>query len=293
MDSFIGAIDLIESGVRPLLLGHHSSADVSAPQVACADYLREFYPTRGPELFRAYIGVSRQMFDGIEESTRSSSFLFFSLAAACAAALGEKSHLIVPENGFISLNPPLTPLRLGALSTRTTHPYFMARFQDLLDALELGIQMDNPYHFKTKGEMILECRNAKALKKFSHKTMSCAHSAAGRYEKQPGLHCGTCMPCIVRQAAFIAVHLPDKTTYRRLLHQKRALDSMKSEGEDVRACQVAISRLKNDPTVAEIEVYQSGPLPEPPDLVSQYISVYQRGMAEVASLLANVKVKPR
>lgn len=293
LDSFIGAIDLIESGVRPLLLGHHSSADVSAPQIACVNFLQEFYPTRRPELFRAYIGVSRELFNGIEESTRSRSFLFFSLAAACASALGEHSRLIVPENGLISLNPPLTPLRLGALSTRTTHPYFMARFQDLLDALRLGVQMDNPYRFKTKGEMVLGCGNKKALKKFAHKTMSCAHSAAGRYEKQPGLHCGTCVPCIVRQAAFNAAHILDKTTYRRLLQQRRALNSMKSEGEDVRACQIGISRLKDDPNVAEIEVYQSGPLPESPDLVSQYVSVYQRGMAEVAALLASVKAKPR
>jgi hypothetical protein len=31
--------------------------------------------------------------------------------------------LHVPENGLIVINVPLDPLRLGAFSTRTTHPF--------------------------------------------------------------------------------------------------------------------------------------------------------------------------
>jgi hypothetical protein len=34
----------------------------------------------------------------------------------------------------VSLNVPLTPLRMASHSTRTTHPVFMRRLQDLIDA---------------------------------------------------------------------------------------------------------------------------------------------------------------
>lgn len=37
--------------------------------------------------------------------------------------------LFVPENGFISINPPLTSRRLGSHSTHTTHPQFIAGFK--------------------------------------------------------------------------------------------------------------------------------------------------------------------
>lgn len=53
--------------------------------------------------------------------------------------------LRVPENGLIALNVPLDPLRLGALSTRTTHPFYMARWNDLLSALGIPGRLENPY----------------------------------------------------------------------------------------------------------------------------------------------------
>ncbi|MFX4393007.1 hypothetical protein ABTA65_20265, partial [Acinetobacter baumannii] len=61
---------------------------------------------------------------------RTRSFNFIAFGALIATALS-KNHfsnkiikLYIPENGLISINPPLTPRRIGALSTRTTHPYF-------------------------------------------------------------------------------------------------------------------------------------------------------------------------
>ena len=59
----------------------------------------------------------------------------------------------VPENGLIAVNVPLDPLRLGALSTRTTHPFYIARWNDALDALGITGRIENPYWDRTKGEM--------------------------------------------------------------------------------------------------------------------------------------------
>ena len=43
--------------------------------------------------------------------------------------------LRVPKNGLIALNVPLDQLRLGALSTRTTHPFYIARWNELVGIL--------------------------------------------------------------------------------------------------------------------------------------------------------------
>ena len=71
---------------------------------------------------------------------------------------GDVVELLIPENGFISLNIPLTPLRVGTFSTRTTHPLFISQMQDILDALGINVRLSNPYQFKTKGEMLHECQ---------------------------------------------------------------------------------------------------------------------------------------
>ena len=43
----------------------------------------------------------------------------------------KKIDILVPENGVISINVPLTVRRVGTLSTRTTHPYFIQEIQKL------------------------------------------------------------------------------------------------------------------------------------------------------------------
>ena len=66
---------------------------------------------------------------GSEDTTRGRSFLFFALATFAGTGLGGEFSVLVPENGLMALNVPLDPLRLGALSTRTTHPFYMAAGQ--------------------------------------------------------------------------------------------------------------------------------------------------------------------
>src|SRR4051794_24916885 len=91
----------------------------------------------------------------------------------------------VPENGLISLNVPLDPLRLGALSTRTTHPFYMARFGELLQGLGLGVRLENPYAFMTKGRMAKACADFDLLRKEAKHTMSCSSPGSRRYDRDP------------------------------------------------------------------------------------------------------------
>jgi 7-cyano-7-deazaguanine synthase in queuosine biosynthesis len=146
-------------------------------------------------------------------SQRARSAIFLAYGVLIATSLnrykdGGNVNLYVCENGFISINPPLTGARLGSLSTRTAHPVFLNLVQQLLDAAELRVKIDNPYQFKTKGEMMKECLDQDFLKKTAYISTSC-----GRFGRMGYKQCGRCVPCLIRRAAFNAWGVPDSTEY--------------------------------------------------------------------------------
>jgi hypothetical protein len=145
--------------------------------------------------------------------------------------------LFVCENGLIALNPPLTPARVGSLSTRTTHPVVLARFQSLLSNLGLRVNVLNPYEAKTKGEMLSECKDQAFLQKLATQSTSC-----GRFKYYGYKHCGRCVPCLVRRAAFEKWKSSDGTVYR---FADLGRDDEDHAGfDDVRSTMMAISESK-------------------------------------------------
>ncbi|MDK2770229.1 MAG: 7-cyano-7-deazaguanine synthase [Sphingomonas sp.] len=194
MDSLIGAIDLVTEGQRPLLVSQVAKGDKFDQQ--------RFARIVAQGCLHLQVNHNASPPCPSERSQRGRSLVFFGLGVLAATCLtsyggGEKTELIVPENGFISLNVPLTPLRLGSLSTRTTHPYYLASLQSLLDKAGLNIRIRNPYQFKTKGEMLEECQNQALLKSLIGSSTSC-----GRYARSGFKQCGRCVPCLVRRSAF-------------------------------------------------------------------------------------------
>ena len=139
LDSFIGAVDLLEAGRSPLFVSHYKDASTKS-QVVCAARLSDEYGDFGHRHVRANVSFDKNDLTGLgqETTTRGRSFIFFALAALAADGIGGTVPIHVPENGLISLNVPLDPLRLGAWSTRTTHPYYMARWQELLDSFSIA-----------------------------------------------------------------------------------------------------------------------------------------------------------
>ena len=49
----------------------------------------------------------------------------------------------------------------------------MKMLQKLIAELGLQVKIKNPFQFKTKGEMILECKDRVVLQEILDKTMSC------------------------------------------------------------------------------------------------------------------------
>jgi hypothetical protein len=207
--------------------------------------------------------------------------------------MNEGFTLSVPENGLIALNVPLDPLRLGALSTRTTHPFYMARWNDLLNALGIAGRLENPYWNMTKGEMVANCANQKLLASLIPDSLSCASPAKARWQGRAMEHCGYCLPCIIRRAALKkGLKTADSTDYTVNLHA-RPLNTLQAEGQQVRAFQYAIERVRRKPQLASLLIYKPGPLAdEPPARQAALADVYRRGLAEVAQLLASVRTAP-
>lgn len=274
LDSFIGLIDLLEDCTKEILFVSHygGGKGVVEYQTLLKEKVLEKYHI-SDTAFSSFYAVAM---NGIEDTTRTRSFMFFSHAIVLAVCMPNDVELIIPENGLISLNIPLTNSRLGSSSTRTTHPYYMKMLQKLLKELGIRVTIRNPYQFITKGEMIRDCKNTALLSSLIDMTMSCSHPDAGRMHGwTESCHCGNCLPCVIRRAAILASGFEDKSIYR----DKDFVDG-ETARTNLRSYQLGLNRY--NPQKAFLDIQKSGPLDEN---LSEYTSLYKRGMEELRRLL--------
>ena len=216
-----------------------------------------------------------------EDTTRSRSFMFFSHAIAYASAMGKDVELIIPENGLISLNIQLAYTRTGTSSTRTTHPYYMKMLQKLITELGIAVTIKNPYQFKTKGEMILECRDREFLQEVLDKTMSCSHPDVGRHRGlKKTMHCGYCLPCTIRRSAIQKGQLVDTSTYF-----DSSYTILPVAKQAYRTYKCALKEF--DENTAFLRIQESGPIEEN---IDKYADLYVRGMKEMRESLEKMNV---
>lgn len=274
MDSLVGAIDAVAAGRRPLLVSQKAKGD-SATQVAFAERI-------SPTSMHLQLNHHARPPVASERSQRGRSIVFLGfgvLAASCLATHrdGETIDLLVPENGFISQNVPLTPLRTGSLSTRTTHPFYFHQIQAVLDAAELRVRIDNPYEFMTKGEMLSACQDQVLLRSLARDSTSC-----GRFSRTGFQHCGRCVPCQVRRSAYIAWGEPDTTRKMYKYGPLGQSDASHARFDDVRSVAMAAEAVRRDGVAGwaggSMNVQQLGD-------VDPYRDVVGRGIAELRVLL--------
>jgi hypothetical protein len=297
LDSLINAIDRLQAGDTPLFVSHAGESASSKAQKTLFEALKQQYPGRAFDRLRLWMAFPKGLVAGSagETTTRGRSFLFFALGIFAGSGLGGAFTLLAPENGLIALNVPLDPLRLGALSTRTTHPFYIARWNEFLGELAVPGRIENPYWDRTKGEMAAACANGVLLRRLGPSSLSCSSPVKGRWQGLATQHCGYCLPCLIRRAALDAGLGPgaDRTAYTLADLTARPLDTLKSEGQQVRSIQLAIERLRARPALAEILIHKPGPLSdEPPARQAALAEVYRRGLEEVGALLLGVRTRP-
>lgn len=296
LDSLIGAINLLEDGFTPLLISHFGEGATSDAQGKLLSGLKNQYKKSLFERLRVGMTFEDGLIAGVgsENSTRGRSFLFFALGVFAGTGLRHRFTLRVPENGLIALNVPLDPLRLGSNSTRTTHPYYMARWNELLDVLSINGEVQNPCWSQTKGEMAASCRNPDLLRRLVPDSLSCSSPTKGRWKGLSIEHCGYCLPCLIRRAALDSAWGAgnDGTTYTVSDLHAQPLDTREAMGKQVRSFQYAIERLKNKPQLASLLIHKPGPLDDESGHLEEWANVYLRGLTEVASLINGVKTRP-
>jgi 7-cyano-7-deazaguanine synthase in queuosine biosynthesis len=292
LDSLIGAIDLLEQNHVPLLISHAGEGATSDAQSSCFRALDKQYKSAEVKRFRVWMSFAKGLIPdtSAEDSTRGRSFLFFAIGAFAGSGVGGQFQLRAPENGLIALNVPLDLLRLGSLSTRTTHPFYIARWNDLLGALDIDGTVINPYWNRTKGEMVSECRNPTLLGSILPDSLSCSSPTKGRWLGHGTQHCGHCLPCLIRRAAIAAAFgtQPDPTVYTLATMNERILSTRRAEGRQVRSFQVALNRLRAQPGVEKYLIHKAGPLSDVAGDISDLAGVYARGLNEVGAILENV-----
>ncbi len=274
VDSLVGALDLAAAKEKPYLVSQVSDGD-KQQQVFFASQI-------GGGLSHIQLNHNADIPGPGERSQRSRSIVFFAYGVLVASSLaayrkGKDAILYACENGLISINPSLTPARLGSLSTRTTHPTYLALFQQVLSAAGLRVAIENPYQFKTKGEMLAESNAQTFLSKYAYTATSC-----GRYGTFGYRHCGRCMPCLIRRAAFHHWGTKDQTKY--------VYDKLKSHAgfDDVRAAAMAVHTLRQQ-GIQEIigSSLTSVHLPDP----GKHIDTVKRGFEELGAFLSAQGVK--
>lgn len=274
LDSLIGARKLIAEGRSPLLVSHSYRGDKT--------YQNYLAPRLGKKLPR-FAANANPVFSGdyISDTTmrtRSLGFLAFGVVAANAIEKKQPSSgpidLIIPENGFIALNAPLTRRRIGSHSTRTTHPHFLSGIQAVLDKVGLNVSIDNPFRHMTKGEMLSSVLPYDGLSQAAVATVSC-----GKW-KRKSQQCGHCVPCLIRRASFAKAGVNDSTAYQ--YPDLGKLWDRSDIRDDVMAMLVAAGRGDKG---AKQRAIASGPLPFDPVERARWFDVQQRGLREVADYL--------
>lgn len=284
-DSATGALvsaHTLGLGETHSLLSHSSSGATGSSQQLVTTALNGHFGSKCAAHHRIFIGRANKRLDGTkfpqEPSSRSRSLLFLALGLAVAGQSG--GPLWIPENGFASLNPPLGPERVGALSTRTTQPWFLWRVSSLLTDMKGHGLIVNPFEHMTKGEMFRRVEGilgADGASLYLSTTNSCSHTDQRYLGVPSGTHCGVCFGCIVRRASFRASGIVDKTRYLSSEPGEKIVDYV-----DGKSVMTAMSDFV-DRGIEEATIIAM-PLP-PGYLARSALELARRGMSELEDFL--------
>jgi 7-cyano-7-deazaguanine synthase in queuosine biosynthesis len=281
LDSLVGALDCLEAGQRLVLVSHYDFGQLAAIQQSLAADLTRHY---GPERVH-HLGIRVQFPAAPELSLRSRSLLYLALGLTVAASFGPATPLIIPENGWISLNPPLTLNRLGSLSTRTTHPWFLEQLTGLWRQAGVANPLVNPYQDLTKGEMVHRGRHRQLLGRLFGGTLSCARPVVSRWQGAPAGACGYCYPCLMRRAALNVLGWDRGGDYRYDVLADPKMLAHRVRGRDLRALLLALRDWEEAPAEVEARLLVGFSPEAVPARLLAARSLLARGFQEIAGWL--------
>lgn len=296
LDSFCGAIKLLEQGVSPCLFGHNEYPKLRKKQNGLAAMFREEYKDQTAE-FLSFTANSRApensqgKLNGNENTSRGRSLLFLCAALTIASIMGNDIPVYIPENGFIGLNIPLTNSRKGSCSTRTTHPYFLKCFKMILENVGIKNPILNPFAFLTKREIVDSVKNTIAFKRGFADTISCSHPCNRGLNKygvrEYPLNCGYCYPCLIRKSSLLDVNTSSERYWMKDISIKFFNDFSNSDIiNDSTAVINSVYRYKyiNDDEIRRL-IRCTGKLSV--EEVNKFLRVYKQTMKDLVELFSS------
>lgn len=149
----------------------------------------------------------------------------------------------------------------------------MRMLQELLEGLGIEASLLMPYRFKTKGEVLQECADQAVLEKYACDTTSC-----GRFRTYNRMHCGRCVPCMVRKAAIHHWGHADTTNHK--------FSSLSSSGKTSADDPMAVACAVLSAEQLGVDSFLGATLYFAPQIDRQhYRRVIEQGLSELAVLL--------
>jgi 7-cyano-7-deazaguanine synthase in queuosine biosynthesis len=283
LDSLIGVIDqLASSNDKIALVSHYDGTSfrgAETDQNKIIEVLQKKYSNYHLIQTRVDLSGYDTNSNKIQKETtlRGRSFLFLCKAIFVAHSIDEGTDVLIPENGTISLNYPLTHSRISSCSTRTSHPYYLAKMEEFIKSIGLHHAIKNRYELKTKGEMLEECKDRDLILKTYNLSCSCGKRGTRKdiRDNSTGTnHCGICMPCIYRRVALHKIGIKELVGTDIFNPQKRQL-------EDIPDMPAFLAYMKQALTIEDIKrnllVYATLPL----DKLNEYADVVLRTRNEI------------
>jgi 7-cyano-7-deazaguanine synthase in queuosine biosynthesis len=286
VDSFAGAVELIEkNGPDAVQLASHLTANpiTRESQEELSTYIEKSLGKPQRMIVRTG-GTKSGDLDfpsdsDREETQRTRSFMFLSIAALAARRSGHSKIVVIAENGQMAIHLPLSVGRIGAFSTHTAHPDFVQQAAELFSSiLDVPLKIENPYLYLTKAEVVARVvpSHTGALKD----SVSCWR--ASRISQFN--HCGQCVPCLIRRIAFEKNGVQLKEYERDLLNEDIPNLPETDDGKRNLVEIIEFSRMFATATDAALE-------DDFPDLISDQIDkpkaikMYRRFADEATSVL--------
>lgn len=285
MDSYIGINDLIHKYDEIATISHHkggNSGELSLQRKLVSEINDN---NKGKQIHPFFFYVQGSKNDQLigEKTQRARSIIFLALGLLIANTSSDTTNVVIPENGLISLNLPLTPARGGSHSTKTTHPKYISGLNEIFEKVGINNRIENPYRFKTKGEMLKESKSPAFVKKHIRNTLSCSKpgyhkqwtkSEDGSNKDVPN-QCGYCVPCIIRRASLHANGLDKKEDYfMDVTHHQ----------SDYRAFDFATIKYNTKKKIL-LEFLKAGSMNLTGIEIKNYVNMYLRGIKEVKAFM--------
>lgn len=282
LDSLIGAIDFMSQYPdRKLFLASHYDSDMPGPRSDQEKLLRHLATKYNNQFVvfpkRHSVRIISQL--SAETTCRSRSLMFVAIALQIAEYC--KTSIVIPENGSVSLNYPLSSSRRSSCSTRTTHPIVIHQLRDLFSSIGLSVNIDNPYEFMTKGEMVEACLDQQYLLSILYDSNSCGKRTRRQffYNNSSATHCGHCMPCMYRRASLVG--FVDNTTYGNELNSLFKKKKLQLTDDFFALLNFLKTNLTKDDIKRELRIAKVNILPD----FEQYVDLVIRTRRELIKMI--------